>query len=84
MFFSAQTLKQATTPPEHRLSSYQPVRLAPPSSKIVWWSVAGQVGALFAGVRTVPSRWAYTYWMSEFSHGPTRMVLEAYKGLPRR
>ena len=52
---SAQTVKQTTAPPDRRLSSYQPVRLAPPGSKIVWWSVAGQVGALLAALlATVP------------------------------
>jgi hypothetical protein len=37
-------------PPDHRLSSYQPVRLVRPGSKIVWWSVAGQAAALLAGL----------------------------------
>ena len=46
---------KTSAPPEHRLSSYQPVRLARPGSEIVWWSAAGQVSALLAGlVATVP------------------------------
>jgi len=51
----AQIPFKTSAPPEHRLSSYQPVRLARPSSEIVWWSAAGQVSALLAGlVATVP------------------------------
>lgn len=52
---SARNLKQTTAAPNHRVSSYQPLSLARPGSKIVWWSVAGQVGALLAGLlATVP------------------------------
>jgi hypothetical protein len=47
--------RDLTAPSDHRLSSYQPVRLPRPSSKIVWWGAAGQVGALLAGLlATVP------------------------------
>ena len=74
---SAQTLKQTTAPSDQRVPTYQPLRLAPPSSKIVWWSVAGQVGALLAalfatvplslglhgiGCRSVSSMDATEYW----------------------
>ena len=47
---------QTTGPPAQRVSSYQPVRLARPNSRIVWWSAAGQIGALLAGLSsTVPA-----------------------------
>lgn len=42
--------RNLTAPSDHRLSSYQPLRLPRPSSKIVWWNAAGQVGALLAGL----------------------------------
>jgi hypothetical protein len=46
---------QTTAPPAQRVSAYQPLRLARPNSRIVWWSAAGQVGALLAGLSsTVP------------------------------
>jgi len=50
-----QTPMQTTAPLDQRVSSYQPLRLAPPGSRIVWWSVAGQAGALLAALlATVP------------------------------
>jgi hypothetical protein len=46
---------QTIAPPAQRVSAYQPLRLARPNSRIVWWCAAGQVGALLAGLSsTVP------------------------------
>jgi hypothetical protein len=48
-----QTPMQTTAPPAQRVSAYQPLRLARPSSRIVWWSAAGQIGALLAALSSM-------------------------------
>jgi hypothetical protein len=48
-----QTPMQTTAPPAQRVSAYQPLRLARPNSRIVWWGAAGQVGALLAGLSSM-------------------------------